>query len=58
MSVGKIDIVRLDPMRVANAYGFGVDPEALAWEKLVEWASPRGFLDDMATHPIFGFNNP
>jgi len=58
MSVGKIDIVRLDPMRVASAYGFGANPEAMAWEKLVEWASSKGFLDDMATHPIFGFNNP
>jgi hypothetical protein len=40
MSVGKIDIVRLAPMRVASAYGFGVNPEAMAWEKLVEQASP------------------
>ena len=25
---------------------------------MVEWAQPKGFLDDLATHPIFGFNNP
>lgn len=54
----KVEIVHLDAMRVASAYGFGTNPEDLAWKKLVEWATPRGLLDDITRHPIFGFNNP
>jgi DNA gyrase inhibitor GyrI len=54
----KVEIRRLEAMRVASAYGFGANPEELAWQKLVEWADPKGFLDDIAVHPIFGFNNP
>ena len=33
-------------------------PERDAWEKLLAWAKPRGFLDDLGEHPVFGFNNP
>ncbi len=53
-----INIIRLEPMRVASAYGFGDQPEAIAWDKLSAWAKPKGFLDDIGCHPIFGFNNP
>ncbi|MGA9118237.1 MAG: GyrI-like domain-containing protein [Bacteroidota bacterium] len=54
----KVEIVRLEPMRVASTYGFGVNPEEKAWQNLVEWATPKGLLEDLAAHPIFGFNNP
>jgi DNA gyrase inhibitor GyrI len=54
----KVEIVRLEAMRVASAYGFGVAPEEMAWRKLAQWARPKGFLDDIPSHPIFGFNNP
>ena len=58
MAIGTIEIVHLDAVRVASAYGFGANPEEIAWRKLVAWAKPKGFLDDIALHPIFGLNNP
>ncbi len=54
----KINIIRLEPMRVASAYGFGANPEEIAWQKLVQWAKPKGFLENLVSHPVFGFNNP
>jgi DNA gyrase inhibitor GyrI len=45
-------------MRVASTYGFGVNPEEQAWEKMVAWAKPKGLLEDITAHPIFGLNNP
>ncbi|MDD1750520.1 MAG: GyrI-like domain-containing protein [Methanothrix sp.] len=51
-------MVKLDPMRVASAYGFGEQPELTAWENLKQWAKPKGLLEDLEAHPIFGFNNP
>ena len=53
-----VRIVKLEPMRVASAYGFGASPELTAWENLVNWARPKGFLDKPEQHRIFGFNNP
>ena len=54
----EIRIVTLPAMRVASVHGFGQGPELLAWEKLEAWAGPKGYLDDRAAHPIYGFNNP
>ncbi len=53
-----VRVVRLEPMRVATAYGFGVNPEERAWHTLVAWAAPKGLLDNPEEHPIFGLNNP
>jgi DNA gyrase inhibitor GyrI len=53
-----VEIVRLEPMRVASTYGFGTNPEEIAWPKMEEWAGPKGLLGDPLAHPIFGFNNP
>lgn len=58
MTLTKVEIVKLGPMRVASAYGFGANPEEIAWRKLAAWAKPKGLLDDIDAHPIFGFNNP
>jgi DNA gyrase inhibitor GyrI len=58
MSEIDVRIVTLDPMRVASLYGFGKEPETIAWEKLTAYAGPKGYLDDMENHRIFGFNNP
>jgi DNA gyrase inhibitor GyrI len=58
MSELEVRIVKLEPMRVASVYGFGESPEGEAWEKLVAWAKPKGLLDDLEQHRIFGFNNP
>lgn len=58
MSDFKVRIVALEPMRFASVYGFGKQPEYEAWEKLIAYAKPKGYLDDPTTHRIFGFNNP
>jgi DNA gyrase inhibitor GyrI len=58
MSTREVQITQLKPMRVASAYGFGEHPEKLAWQQMVKWAQPKGFLRNIQAHPIFGFNNP
>jgi DNA gyrase inhibitor GyrI len=45
-------------MRVAVASAVGSAPEEEAWNRLQAWAAPRGLLDDLEAHPVFGFNNP
>lgn len=52
-----VRIVRLEPLRVASALGFGPSPESLAWEKILAWAEQNGALGD-AQARWFGFNNP
>lgn len=58
MNTLDVRIVTLDPMRVASMLGFGPSPEAAAWQKLVQWAEPRGLLAGSDRPLIFGFNNP
>jgi DNA gyrase inhibitor GyrI len=58
MSGLEVRFEQLPPLRVASFHGFGPSPEGVAWEKLVAWAGPRGYLDDPAHHRVFGFNNP
>lgn len=53
-----VRIVKLEAQRVASVYGFGTEPEMQAWHNLEAWAGPRGYLDDLDHHRIFGFNNP
>ena len=52
----KVRIVKLDPARVVSAYGFGAEPEGIAWDKLLGWAKEKGL--DLSKHRFFGFNNP
>lgn len=54
----KVEIVRLEPMRVVSARAVSETPERDAWEKMRAWAEPQGLLDDPENHPVFGFNNP
>jgi len=54
----KVSIVRLEPMRVASARIISETPERDAWEKMRTWAEPKGLLEDIEKHPVFGFNNP
>jgi DNA gyrase inhibitor GyrI len=58
MTSTNVQLTRLEPMRIASAYGFGTNPEELAWRTMVTWAKPRGLLEDLTLHPIFGLNNP
>jgi AraC family transcriptional regulator len=53
-----VRIVDLPPMRVARVHAFGEHPEHMAGQKLLDWAQPKGLLDDPQAHRIFGFNNP
>jgi DNA gyrase inhibitor GyrI len=58
MNSPTVRLVHLEPMHVATAYGFGENPEEIAWRTLVAWAMPKCLLDDEEAHPIFGMNNP
>ena len=53
-----VQIVKLEPMRVAYATGFGASPEMPAWEALRGWAQARGLLAEGQKRRFFGFNNP
>jgi DNA gyrase inhibitor GyrI/DNA-binding transcriptional ArsR family regulator len=54
----QVEIVKLEPMRVASVHTISTTPERDAWEKMCSWAEPRGLLEDIDKHPVFGFNNP
>lgn len=54
----EVQIVKLEPMRVASFHGFGSEPEMIAIGKMVAFAQPKGYLDDLEANPVFGFNNP
>lgn len=54
----KVEIVTLKPMRVVSFHAMGETPEYKALEKLINWAKPKGLLNDRELYPIFGFNNP
>lgn len=58
MSGFQVQIVELEPIRVASAHGFGESPEGQAWDKLLAWAEPQGLLKDRQAVRFFGFNNP
>lgn len=51
-----VRIVTLEPLQYISAYGFGREPEAQAWEKLLSWMKARGL--GFAGRRAFGFNNP
>ncbi len=53
-----VSIVELEPMRVASVQVMSETPEHDAWEKMRKWAEPRGLLQNLEEHPVFGFNNP
>ena len=54
----EVKIVRLEPIRVVSFHAFSRSPELDGWEKMLEWAKPKGLLEDPLKHPVFGFNNP
>jgi effector-binding domain-containing protein len=56
MSELDVQIVRMEPMRVACAHGFGESPEAEAWDKILAFAKSKGLDPERAR--FFGFNNP
>jgi DNA gyrase inhibitor GyrI len=56
MSELKVRIVRLEPLRVACAHGFGESPEDEATQKMQAFAASKGL--DLGKVRWFGFNNP
>ena len=58
MSELKVRIVRLEPLRVAWALGFGKEPEALAWKAIFDWMKAEGLEGEFKSHRFLGFNNP
>ena len=56
MSEIQVEIVQLEPMRVAVAHGFGQSPEPIAWDKILAFARDKGI--DTGQARFFGFNNP
>lgn len=54
----EVKIVKLEPMHVASVRAISATPEHDAWERMCSWAEPRGLLEDIGKHPVFGFNNP
>lgn len=53
-----VKIVTFEPMRVASFRAVSESPEHEAAEMLLEWATGKGYLNDLEKHPIYGFNNP
>lgn len=49
-----LKIVNLPPMKVARFYGFGPNPEDIAFGQFNAWAEPRG----LAEASTYGFDNP
>jgi AraC family transcriptional regulator len=54
----EVRIVKLEPMRIASALGFGQQPEAEAWALLWTWIEAHGLYEQIGAHRFFGFNNP
>lgn len=53
-----VRIVKLEPLRVASALGFGESPEMLAWEKIFRFLREKGLWEQMERLAYYGFNNP
>ena len=58
MSEIEVRIVKLEPMRMVSAYGFGAEPEGIAWEKIKTFAQNNQLNLADASITTFGFNNP
>jgi len=56
MTESNVRLIQLPPLRFVSASGFGAEPEAQVWKKLLGWAQERGL--SLAGRRFFGFNNP
>jgi DNA gyrase inhibitor GyrI len=56
MEALEVRLVHLPAMRFACASGFGKEPEAAAWKRLLGWAQACGMSPK--NRRFFGFNNP
>ncbi|MDH5403515.1 MAG: effector binding domain-containing protein [Candidatus Heimdallarchaeota archaeon] len=53
-----VRIVELQKFEYVSFIAIGNHPEIEAFKKMTDWIKTQGYLDDMAQHPIYGFNNP
>jgi len=53
-----VKIVELETMRVASFRAKSETPEHDSAQLLANWAQGKELLNDLESHPIFGFNNP
>ena len=58
MSEIEVKIITLQPMRMISAYGFGPEPEGIAWEKMTAFVEAHELRQDGKMPVTFGFNNP
>lgn len=58
MSEIKVKIKKLKQMRMVSAYGFGSQPEVIAWDKLKSFAIEKGLYNETNPPSTYGFNNP
>jgi len=54
----EVKIVKLEPTRMLSAYGFGPEPEGIAWEKLKSFLSKNEIYSGDTFPTTYGFNNP
>jgi DNA gyrase inhibitor GyrI len=57
MSELHVRIKKLKPMRVASVRVISPSPELEAWTKIKTWAAPKGLLDSLHSHPVFGYTS-
>jgi effector-binding domain-containing protein len=58
MSKLEVRIVNLEPMRMLASYGFGPEPEGMAWEKFTAFGIKKGLFKKGEYPTTYGFNNP
>jgi len=50
--------VELPSFHYVAFHALGTHPEPEAFKNMRSWITAQGYLDNMAQHPIYGFNNP
>ena len=58
MSDIEVKIIELPSMRMISAYGFGGEPEGIAWEKIIAFAEKNKIDLSDGSVTTYGFNNP
>jgi AraC family transcriptional regulator len=58
MSELEVRILKLEPMRMLSSYGFGPEPEMIAWEKLKNFMRENNLHQGDKFPATYGFNNP
>ena len=46
MSEIEVRIIKLEPMRMLSSYGYGSNPESIAWDKLIAFCLEKGLFEE------------